>query len=219
MKSPHGVALRGGAVFTRRVMKPIDLAGKKFGRLIVVAMRPERLRYGERSVHVIWECVCVCDNKIVLKTTSALLHRQTKSCGCIRVEMLVKRNTKHGMSNTRAFWCWWNMKQRCRNPRNPRYCDYGERGIDYCEHWDEFAPWFADNGDPPPSLSFHRFNNAGRYEPGNVGWANSTQQALNRRPRKQKIQRANIADIQAFAASLARARGAAKNKTDYAEAA
>jgi len=185
--------------------RPVDLTGKKFGRLIVVAMRPERLRYGERSVHVIWECVCTCDNKTVLKTTSALLHRQTKSCGCIRVEMFVKRSTKHGMSNTRAFWCWWNMKQRCRNPRNPRYCDYGERGIDYCEHWDSFEPWFADNGDPPKGLSFHRFDNDGQYEPGNVGWATPSEQAANRRARKHQ---ADIADIQAYAAALTRAASA-----------
>jgi hypothetical protein len=73
------------------------------------------------------------------------------------------------------------MMQRCYNPNNAAYPDYGGRGIGVVEHWHPFEGWYADRGDPPPGLSNHRVDNDGNYEPGNCVWATPSVQVANRR--------------------------------------
>ena len=72
---------------------------------------------------------------------------------------------------------------RCRNPRNPSYPDYGERGIDVCEYYHDFQNWYADVLDPWPGLTLDRIDNDGNYEPGNLRWADRLVQRMNQRPR------------------------------------
>lgn len=59
-------------------MRKLDLAGKRFGRLLVLSDT------GRRSgSSVIWRCRCDCGN-IVDVPARNLLHRGTVSCGCYR---------------------------------------------------------------------------------------------------------------------------------------
>jgi hypothetical protein len=97
------------------------------------------------------------------------------------------------------------MVQRTRNPNSTNYCNYGERGIAVCECYRDFMNWYADMLDRPPGMTLDRIDNNGNYEPGNLQWATPAMQVANRRPRKQKRRRASLADIQAYAAALARA--------------
>lgn len=80
---------------------------------------------------------------------------------------------------------WSAMKQRCLNPRHPRWSDYGGRGITVCKRWMEFQNFNADMGSrPSPQHSLDRIDNDGGYEPGNCRWATIAQQMASRRPRK-----------------------------------
>jgi hypothetical protein len=101
------------------------------------------------------------------------------------------------------------MLQRCLNPNNAAYRFYGGRGIRVCKRWLIFENFYADMGDPPPGKSINRIDNDGNYEPGNCEWATPSMQAANRRPPKRK-RRANVAEINAYAASLAHAAGSAR---------
>ncbi len=85
---------------------------------------------------------------------------------------------------TCEYNAWIGMKERCLNPRNQRFKDYGGRGIKIHQPWiGSFKTFLADVGRCPGiGHSLDRFpNNDGNYEPGNVRWANRKQQGENRR--------------------------------------
>jgi hypothetical protein len=78
---------------------------------------------------------------------------------------------------------WIGMKQRCTNPKNPDFKDYGARGITMCQRWlDSFDDFVTDMG-PRPSIkhSIDRIENHKGYEPGNCRWATNLEQSRNRR--------------------------------------
>ena len=84
---------------------------------------------------------------------------------------------------TPEFWAWANMKARCNNPKNPRYADYGGRGIRVCAEWERSFPDFLRHVGLRPSQghSLERSDNSKGYEPGNVVWATRAEQQNNRR--------------------------------------
>lgn len=65
-----------------------DLTGQKIGRNTFLEY-VERTRQGNAR----WKVRCDCGTEFVL-TAANVLHGSTRSCGCIRVEMLKARNKK-----------------------------------------------------------------------------------------------------------------------------
>lgn len=180
------------ALFRQHVLR--DLAGKRFGRLIVIAY----------AGNAKWSCVCDCGAHCVVRG-SHLRRGQTRSCSCLQKE----RATTHGMSGSKEYRAWENMMQRCFNPRHPSYGDYGGRGITVREKYLPFEGWFTDIGLAlSPDHTLDRIDVNGHYEPGNVRWATRSEQQRNRRPPKRKRRRSSLAEIQAYGASLARAASA-----------
>ena len=59
------------------------LEGRRFGRLLVL----EKLEQKTTKKGVLWRCQCDCGN-IVDMTSALLLSHGTKSCGCLRTEIL-----------------------------------------------------------------------------------------------------------------------------------
>lgn len=90
-------------------------------------------------------------------------------------------NTRHGHHGTRTYQIWKGMRQRCSNPNQPAYPDYGGRGIKVCARWESFDAFLADMGECPVGLSIERQDNAGDYEPGNCSWESRTVQNRNSR--------------------------------------
>jgi hypothetical protein len=73
------------------------------------------------------------------------------------------------------------MKKRCAIPSASGYRNYGGRGIRVCERWREsFLAFLDDVGCRPTGRhSLDRIDTNGNYEPGNVRWATTTEQATN----------------------------------------
>ncbi|AUM58802.1 hypothetical protein VVP001_102 [Vibrio phage VVP001] len=76
------------------------------------------------------------------------------------------------------------MVARCHNPKDPRYKNYGGRGISVCPEWrNSFTKWYEDFGYlvDGNDLTMDRRDNDGDYEPGNMRAATTQEQNRNQR--------------------------------------
>jgi hypothetical protein len=175
----------------------IDLTGKSFGRLRVIAKTERRSPSGGA---IIWKCECSCSKRTVcFLRSSNLLADAVHSCGCLRIEALVARNTtQKGLSRHPLYNCWSRMRSRCGYPNDPSYKNYGGRGIEVCLEWREsfqkFFAWSISAG-WESGLTIERVNNNGGYEPSNCKWIPRPLQLRN--TRRCRLKAEQIGDIKA----------------------
>ena len=167
-----------------------NLKNKRFGRLIVKEF------YEIRNHRTYWLAICDCGKETIVQIAH-LSNGHTQSCGCIRLEVLKKRNTTHGFADTknkqkfRFYLIWSNMQKRCLNSNSAQYKDYGGRGIKVCERWLEAFENFRDDmyesylkhiekfGEKETTLD--RIEVDGNYELSNCKWSTYSFQQRNRR--------------------------------------
>ena len=94
-----------------------------------------------------------------------------------------RNHITHGMSGTRLYSIWRDMKNRCNGLKKRDKKNYFERGITYCIDWERFEPfkdWALSDG-YRDDLTLDRVDNNGNYEPNNCRWITRAEQNLNTR--------------------------------------
>ena len=156
-----------------------DLTGKKYTRLTIIKL----ISRGPTK----WECLCDCGN-ITQVTTSNLNYGYIKSCGCLSIEMTIKRSTTHGKTNTKEHRAWSGIRQRCYDKKCKNYEYYGARGISMSDKFkDNFEEFLNEIGNYPEDglkYTVERINNDLGYIENNIVWELFEFQTRNRRKMK-----------------------------------
>lgn len=158
--------------------RPTPKVGDKFGRLEIL---PGEDRCGT-LLKLRVRCSCGTEKYV---SKYSLLYGITESCGCIHRESMSnvgKSNRTHGKTRTPAHNTWSLMRQRCNNPNDKDYKNYGARGVTVCSEWLSFDAFYADMGDPPAKgMTLDRIDNSKGYFKENCKWSTPKEQASNRR--------------------------------------
>jgi hypothetical protein len=156
----------------------------KFGDWVVIS--------GADTAKPLCRCSCGTEKYVIRKNLRSGI---STSCGCVRKQKLIERNTKHGKRFTRTWRIWRAMKSRCYNSNVPQYHNYGGRGIIVCESWyNNFENFLKDMGESPEGSSIDRIDNDGNYEPSNCKWSTAKEQSQNK-GNNHKINGRCISDI------------------------
>lgn len=148
--------------------------GEKYGAWTVIGE-------GKTPSRVLAQCDCGTVREL---RKYDLTHRKTLMCRSCSISLT---KTTHGATPggkaSPEYNTWVHMIQRCHNPKNKDYKNYGGRGIEVCELWrDSFEAFLLMVGKRPTAQhTIERIDTNKGYEPGNVKWATRFEQNQNTR--------------------------------------
>lgn len=187
-----------------------DYIGRTYNNLKLLDILDEKDKYS----NTLGKFKCTCGNTTI-KPINVVERGKIKSCGCMSNRNYVEKKSKDDPNYNKEEYhriidIWRKMIARCyqsgdlehdhpeiysvpelrnlldKDKEQPRYYDYGARGIKVNKKWMldryEFYKWYRDNIKPGESMD--RINNNGPYTPSNLRSADNKIQIINQRKRR-----------------------------------
>jgi hypothetical protein len=106
----------------------------------------------------------------------------TRSCGCYATQL----KTKHNLYRSKLYRTFYSIIERCENPKDKGFVNYGGRGICLDSQWRNNFTSFYQHVSSLPNFNkngyvIDRINNDKNYEPGNVRWVTYNVSNTNKR--------------------------------------
>lgn len=121
--------------------------GARFGNFKVVGLDHRDGKVGKNGkikYRYYYKCLCDCGNEFVTRG-DGITSGHVRSCGCLQKSIARKMKIKSGMSGSRFYCIWGNMKARCFNTTSfPEAHCYSLRGISLCDEWKDFQNFYND---------------------------------------------------------------------------
>lgn len=161
--------------------------GAEFYDWIVLAPVPVEERTQRKGRQVFCKCKCKTIHKV---RNSDLLSGASRSCWRCSQKRATSHRQTHGRTKSPEYRAWTGLKERCLNPKNKQYVNYGARGISIDATWLEpgsgFQRFLSDMGERTSAKhSIHRVDNDGNYTASNCVWATTETQARAKRNNRQ----------------------------------
>jgi len=156
-------------------MKKIEISkGTKFYRLTYIE---DVINQKVKGRHCLFQCEC--GNKKVIWLPD-VKRGNAKSCGCYKIETVIRQSTTHGLSKTNTYSTWEGIIQRMTNENKSGSKDYLKR-IDIDPRWFKFENFLNDMGIKPDGKTIDRIDNNAGYWKDNCRWTNNHIQSRNKR--------------------------------------
>ena len=141
------------------------MIGKDVGSVHIIGIKNNGKRY-------YFETTCnICGKYKLVRISELIIGKQTR-CSCQR------RKYKNDEYQERLYRIYWHMRDRCYNPNNDAYKNYGAKGVKICQEWLNdfmaFKNWALSNG-YSNSLTIDRVDSSGNYEPSNCEWVTKSE--------------------------------------------
>lgn len=166
---------------------------------MVVVLQEKRIKIGMLTIleefreegRIFCKCLCDCGTVKTIRKDKIKIGC-TISCGCYGRSQRLKSITKHGLSGSRIYTIWQDMRQRCCNQKNTSYIYYGAKGICVCQEWDyspvAFYEWAIRSG-YSDDLTLDRIDPEKDYCPTNCRWITQAENTTRAHLGKKHIRR------------------------------
>ncbi len=157
--------------------------GDKFGRWTVIDeiisnLKPNLFQGHSNGFNFKVKCQCECGKEKHIQL-NILRGGQSLSCGCLKHDLQIKRQTKHSACKTKLHNIWVGMRDRCNNPNAKAHKWYYSKGIRVCEEWNDFIKFkeWAESHGYKEGLSIDRIDSDLNYCPENCRWLTVSENA------------------------------------------
>lgn len=131
--------------------------------------------YKNKNGRLSGEIECIKCKKITHSYLDSLHNKRNQSCSCLL--------NNHGLTGSKLYSVYHNMKYRCYNSNCIEYKNYGGKGVSICDEWlgedgfSNFYDWAYKNG-YSHGLTIDRIDNNGNYEPSNCQWISLSENTI-----------------------------------------